>query len=55
MVTNKGETKALWEVTLAIEGTPTDVWNAETETVNVGALARTRPSDGGGPCPAKEV
>lgn len=36
MVINKGETKALWEVTLAVEGTPTDVWNAETGTVNAG-------------------
>lgn len=36
VVTNQGDAKALWEVTLDTEGTPTDVWNAVAETGNAG-------------------
>ncbi|WP_433932293.1 DUF1592 domain-containing protein [Sorangium cellulosum] len=35
-VTNLGDTKAAWEVTLQVDGTPSDVWNAVAEAGNAG-------------------
>ena len=41
VVTNQGDAKALWEVTLHTEGTPTDVWNAVAEAGNAGVKLPT--------------
>lgn len=35
-VTNLGETRAAWAVTLQVDGTPSDVWNAKAEATNAG-------------------